>query len=242
MCFKALSVHPQVLCLKHLPRKCGSTAVGNASALQPGAAAGNGRRKASWLTLSSMNMMPIQIFASRQKLGQPAHSGGQPGRITQSQAPPAPRCSQARAARRQRREQHRAHSAWLDRTRLRPASRVARPDLTAAGQPQRSAARRRLAPLPLPRANGVQDGRRKKGDPRARRQESDAIQRHHAQRLQCSRGAAPGVAAPSITGVPSPKCALKSHQIRCSIGYNDVEAVPYVFPQIFFRFFFFDFF
>ena len=136
MCFKAPSVHPQVLCLKHLPRKCGSTAVGNASALQPGAAAGNGGRKASWLTLSSMNMMPIQIFASRQKLGQPAHSGGQPGRILHVKfrlhpvaAKRARRAAAARAAPRTARDWTGPDcgrpAAWPDQTRLPPASRSA---------------------------------------------------------------------------------------------------------------------
>ena len=142
MCFKAPSVHPQVLSLKHLPRKCGSTAVGNASApgwsaLQPGAAAaGKGGRKASWLTLSSMNMMPIQIFASRQKLGQPAHSGGQPGRILHVKlrlhpvaAKRARRAAAAREAPRTAPDWTGPDcgrpAAWPDQTRLPPASRSA---------------------------------------------------------------------------------------------------------------------
>ena len=143
----------------------------------------------------------------------------------------------ARAGR-QRREQHRAQ-------------RLTGPDQTVAGQPRgptrpdclrRSATSRGLAPLPFPRANGVQNGRQKKGDPRAKKQEIDAIQHHHAPRPQCIRVASPYFAAPSISGRPPLPCLpnrrlSKATEFSWSIGHNDIEAVPLVYPESVFVFF-----
>ena len=93
------------------------------------------RKGLARLTLSSMNMMPIQIFASRQKLGQPAHSGVHPGRITPESAssacsaPAGPggsgASSTARTARFPTGPDCGRSATWPDRTRLRPASRSA---------------------------------------------------------------------------------------------------------------------
>lgn len=144
------------------------------------------------LTLSSMNMMPIQTCDSPQKLGQPAHSGGQPGRITPVSASSANQMqpSARAAARRQRREQHRAHSAWPDHS-LRLASR-------SASQHRRGWARgRALARCARPRCARWRE-RKAIQEPKSKKATLSSASTRRS--LQCSRGAAPGVAAPSMSG------------------------------------------